>query len=157
MEKYGLAWAEEPCYLWNSKARLDLARSISVPILGDESCFTPQDVAREIELGAIGMVSVKVARTGFYKSRKIIHLCEQAGILCIIGSQGDSSIGAAAGAHLGAAFRNIQYPAEISYHLRMAGDLLKEGPKISEGYIEVPAGPGLGIEIDEGMIRKYRV
>jgi hypothetical protein len=47
--------------------------------------------------------------------------------------------------------------AEISYPLRMAGDLLKEGPKISEGYIEVPAGPGLGIEIDEGMIRKYRV
>jgi hypothetical protein len=87
MEKYGLAWIEEPCPVWNHKERLKLAQSISVPILGDESCSTLQDVAREIELGAVGMVSIKVARTGFYESRKIIHLCEQAGIPYLIGSR----------------------------------------------------------------------
>ncbi len=157
MEKYGLAWVEEPCPVWNRKGRLELARSISVPLLGDESCFTPQDVVREIELGAIGMVLIKVARTGFYKSRKIIHLCEQAGIPCLIGSQGDSGIGATAGAHLATSFRNIQVPAEISYHLRMTGDLLKDPAKISQGFIEIPPGPGLGIQLDEQKVKEFRV
>jgi L-alanine-DL-glutamate epimerase-like enolase superfamily enzyme len=157
MEEYGLAWVEEPCPVWNRKGRLDLARSISVPILGDESCFAPQDVVRELELGAIGMVLIKVARSGFFKSRKIVHLCEQAGIPCLIGSQGDSSIGAAAGAHLATSFRNIQYPAEISYHLRMTGDLLQNSVKIFQGFIEIPEAPGLGIRVDEGQVKKYRL
>ena len=157
MEKYGLAWIEEPCPVWNHKERLKLAQSISVPILGDESCSTLQDVAREIELGAVGMVSIKVARTGFYESRKIIHLCEQAGIPCLIGSQGDSGIGAAAGAHFATSFRNVQYPAEISYHLRMKGDLLIDPVKISQGFIEIPSGHGLGIHLDEQKIKEFRL
>lgn len=158
MEKYGLAWVEEPCSIWNRKARVELARSISVPILGDESCFTPQDVARELELGAIGMVSIKVARTGFYKSRKIVHLCEQAGVPCLIGSQGESSLGAAAGAHLATSFRNIQYPAEIGFHhKRISVDLVRHPASIAQGYIEVPEGPGLGVHLDDEKIKKYRI
>jgi L-alanine-DL-glutamate epimerase-like enolase superfamily enzyme len=98
-------------------------------------------------MGAIGMVLIKAARTGFYKSRKIVHLCEQAGIRCLIGSQGDSGIGATAGAHLATSFKNIVYPAEISYPLRMTGDLLKNPVKISQGFIEIPEGPGWAYRI----------
>lgn len=156
IEDYGLAWVEEPCPVWNIKGRIELARSISVPILGDESCFTPEDVLREVESGAIGMVLIKVARTGFYKTRKIAHLCHTAGIPCLIGSQGDSSIGAAASLHAAAAFKNILYPAECSYHLRMKGDLLKVPLSLSQGALEIPKGPGLGIEIDEMKVKQYR-
>lgn len=76
---------------------------------------------------------------------------------CLIGSQGDSSIGAAAGAHLATSFRNIQYPAEISYPLRMTGDLLQNPMKIFQGFIEIPEAPGLGIRVDEGQVKKYRL
>jgi len=98
---------------------------ISIPIMGDESCFTSEDVAQELELGALRVVLVKVARTGFFKTRKIIYLCQQAEIPCMIGSQGDSSLGAAASLHAAVAFSNILFPAEVSYHLRMKGDLLR--------------------------------
>jgi len=156
MEEYGLAWAEEPCPVWDIKGRVEVARSISVPLLGDESCFTPQDVRRELESGAVGMVLVKVARTGFYRTRKIVHLCQEARIPCLIGSQGDSSIGAAASLHAAAAFKNILHPAECSYHLRMKADLLKVPLPFSKGFLELPEGPGLGIEIDEGKVEQYR-
>lgn len=156
LEDYGLAWVEEPCPVWNQKGRLELARSISVPILGDESCFTPQDVLRELELGAVGMVLIKVARTGIYKTRKIVHMCQEVGISCLVGSQGDSSIGAAASIQVASSFKNILHPAECSYHLRMRGDLLKAPLLPSQGALEIPTGPGLGIEIDESKIEKFR-
>jgi L-Ala-D/L-Glu epimerase / N-acetyl-D-glutamate racemase len=156
MEEFGLAWAEEPCPVWDLKGRVEVARSISVPLLGDESCFTPQDVRRELESGAVGMVLIKVARTGFYRTRKIVHLCQEARVPCLIGSQGDSSIGAAASLQAAASFKNILYPAECSYHLRMKGDLLKVPLSFSKGFLEIPKGPGLGIEIDDGRVGQYR-
>lgn len=156
MEEYGLAWAEEPCPVWDLKGRAEVARSISVPVLGDESCFTPQDVRRELEAGTVGMVLIKVARTGFYRTRKVVHLCQEARVPCLIGSQGDSSIGAAASLQAAAAFKNILHPAECSYHLRMKADLLKTPLSFSAGSIEVPQGPGLGIEVDENRVEQYR-
>lgn len=155
LEEEGLAYVEEPFPVENKKGRLEASRSISVPMMGDESCFTPIDVAREIDLGAIGIVLVKIARTGFYKTKKIVYLCQQAGVPCIVGSQGDSSIGAAASAHAAVAFRNIQFPAEISYHLRMKGELLKKPLTIHKGELVVPEGPGLGVEIDEAALSKF--
>ena len=44
--------------------------------MDDESVFTPQDVAREIDLGAIGIISIKTPRTGYTLLMKIIHLAE---------------------------------------------------------------------------------
>jgi L-alanine-DL-glutamate epimerase-like enolase superfamily enzyme len=156
LEPYGLAWVEEPCPVWDDKGRVELAKSISIPILGDESCFTPRDVLRELELGAVGMVLIKVARTGFYQTRKIIHLCQERNIPCMIGSQGDSSIGAAASAHVASAFKNILFPAECSYHLRMKGELLKTPLSLSKGTLEVPKAPGLGIEVEESRLAEFR-
>jgi L-alanine-DL-glutamate epimerase-like enolase superfamily enzyme len=157
LEEDGLAYVEEPFPVENKRGRLEASRAISVPMMGDESCFTPADVARELALGAIGIVLVKIARTGFYKTKKILYLCQEEGIPCIIGSQGDSSIGAAASAHAAVAFQNILFPAEISYHLRMKGELLKSPLTISKGELVVPVGPGLGVEIDEEALAIFRV
>jgi L-alanine-DL-glutamate epimerase-like enolase superfamily enzyme len=156
LEEEGLAWVEEPFPVQNQRDRLEASRTISVPIMGDESCITPADVARELRLGALGIVLVKIARTGFYKTKKIIYLCQEAGVPCLVGSQGDSSIGAAASAHVAVAFSNIIFPGEISYHLRMKGDLLNNPPEIRDGNLIVPSGPGIGVEVDEGALKRYR-
>lgn len=157
LEKYGLAWIEEPSPIFDKRSRLEISKSISVPILGDESCTTPLDVAQELELGAIGIVMIKVARTGFHKTKKIIYMCQEAGIPCLIGSAADSSIGAAASAQVAVAFRNVIFPSEISYHLRMKGDLLIDPPRFHNGYLSLPEKPGLGIEVNENALNQYRV
>lgn len=157
LEKHGLAFMEEPLPVRNRRDRVEASRSISIPIMGDESCFTPADVAQELELGALGIVLVKIARTGFFQTRKIIHFCQQAGIPCMIGSQGDSSLGAAASLHAAVAFSNILFPAEVSYHLRMKGELLRNPPEFKNGELTVPDKPGLGVDIDEKALKKFRI
>jgi L-alanine-DL-glutamate epimerase-like enolase superfamily enzyme len=58
--------------------------------------------------------------------------------------------------HLGSILTHAQLPY-ITCHELWAHDLLKERLEVVDGYIAVPDGPGLGIEVDEKAIAKYRV
>jgi L-alanine-DL-glutamate epimerase-like enolase superfamily enzyme len=159
MMRYNIAFVEEPCLVWDKAGRQMVSQKINLPLMGDESCFTPHDVASEIELGCLGIISIKAARTGFHLSKKIIHLCEQAGIRNLNGQQADSSLGTLANAHLCAAFKNTSfyYPSENSFFLMLVDDLLKEQIVIKDGCLELSDAPGLGIEISEKKLEKFKM
>jgi L-Ala-D/L-Glu epimerase len=152
----GVAMVEEPIPIWDKRGRLKLSEQLSVPIIGDESVFTPHDVRNEIDLGAISIVSIKTPRTGYYLSRKILHLAEQAGFPCIIGTQVETDVGALASAHFGAAFKAFLYPAELTYFLTMKDTLLSPPLEIHEGMLVLPEDPGLGATLDEEKLAFYR-
>ena len=157
MIEYGIEIIEDPIAHWNSEGRLKLARMLPVPLLGDESVVSPVDIKREIDLGALGMINIKTARSGFYQSRKIIHLAEQAGYQCLIGTLLETDIGALASAHFGAGFRIFTRPAELTYHMKMHDHLLESPLDIQDGWLILPTGPGLGIALDEDKLERYRV
>ena len=156
MEEFGLAFVEEPVPVWDQKGRVKVARAISIPLMGDESVFTPQEVAREIELGAFGIISIKTPRTGYTLSLKIVNMAENAGIPCLMGTQAETGVGTLASAHFGAARRNVSYPSEISFFLSLKDDLLAEPVALNDGFIELPNRPGNGAILDEEKIKKYR-
>ena len=64
------------------------------------------------------------------------------------------AIGIAAAAHACAAMPNF---LALEFHAMPGWDRILKGyrPKISNGHIEVPEGPGLGVELDEEETRKY--
>jgi L-alanine-DL-glutamate epimerase-like enolase superfamily enzyme len=159
MVEYNIAFVEEPCLVWDRKGRKAVSQKIDIPLMGDESCITPADVAREIESHSLRIISIKTARTGFIPSKKIIHLCEQAGIRNLHGLQGDTSVGTLCSAHLCAAFKNTNfyYPSEISFFLQLSDDFLKKPIMIKDGYLELTDDPGLGIEIDEKKFETFRL
>ncbi|MFC1910238.1 mandelate racemase/muconate lactonizing enzyme family protein [Chloroflexota bacterium] len=155
--EYGIAFVEEPCPVWDKKARNMVKENIDIPLMGDESCFTPTDVHREIELGTLRIVLIKTARTGFTLSRKIVHLCEQAGIMNLHGMQGDSSVGTLCSAHLCAGQKNtsIHYPSDLSFFLHLTDDFLAKPIDIREGQLFLSSDPGLGIVVDEDKLNKF--
>ena len=69
---------------------------------------------------------------------------------------GESSIGAAALAHLGYTIPNLDWGININNHY-LATDLVKRPLKQKNGSIECLTAPGLGVEVDESAIRKFRV
>lgn len=156
MEEYGLEFMEEPIPRWDWKGRMKIARAISIPLMGDE-CVTTQEVAREIDLGAIGIISIKTTRTGYTLSQKIVHLAEMAGISCLMGTQGETDIGALASVHFGAAQRYMPYPSENSFFLYLKDNLLQEPIQFKGGTIVLPGRPGNGVMIDEDKLKKYRM
>jgi L-Ala-D/L-Glu epimerase / N-acetyl-D-glutamate racemase len=155
---FGVAWAEEPCHVDDRIGRKGVAASRRLPILGDESCRTPAEVAREISDGTIDLVSIKVARTGYRNSRRILGLATANRVRPLVGSQGDSGIGVAAGAHFCAAFGETRaVPAELSFHLNLADDLLVEPLGIKDGYLTLPDRPGLGVSVDPDRLKRLRI
>ena len=67
-----------------------------------------------------------------------------------------TGITAAYAAHIGSVLTHAQLPY-ITCHELWKHDLLKKRLKVTDGFIGVPDGPGLGIEVDEKTLEKYRV
>lgn len=149
---------EEPLPINDDQGRVDLAKSVNVDILIDESALTPEDVYRQIKLGAVGRVGIKVTRTGFTGSGRIAHMAEAAALPVQICTQIETDIGSAAALQVAAAFGNISLPCELAFYTdNYPVCFLKTPLKVSSGVMQVPQGPGLGVEVDWDMIEKYRL
>jgi L-Ala-D/L-Glu epimerase len=161
MAELGVAWVEDPCSVHApSDVRRRLARRLPIPILGDNSCFTPEAVLRELQDETAGMVLIKTARTGFHQSARIAMMANEFGVPWILGSQGDTAVGTLGAAQLGAGLRSIsRQPAEISYMTRYEDQIatVQTCPSLADGTITCPARPGIGVEIDRERLARYTV
>jgi L-alanine-DL-glutamate epimerase-like enolase superfamily enzyme len=92
---------------------------------------------------------------GILKARKIAAIAEAAGIPCMIGCMGESEIGIAAGTHLAAAVKNIQY-ADLDSDLMLKDKLVtKGGTKVKNSMRTFSKQHGLGIkELNDKILGK---
>lgn len=157
-EEIGVKWAEEPCRTADRIGRRQVAGATSVPILGDESCRTPEETAREIAEGCIHVLSIKTARSGFRGAADCLAVAEANGLRAAMGSQGDGGMGVLAGLHFGCANgATAALPGDLCFHLNLAGDLLEEPPAIENGVIVLGDTPGLGARISPDKLEHYRI
>lgn len=147
---------EEPLPVSDVDGKLKIARSFPIAILMDEGVTTVQDALRELKIGAVGIISVKTPRTGIINSRRIVQMAELFHVPCVIGTQAETGVGTIASAHNGAAYKNV-VNTELANYLKWSDDLLAEKPKFENGFLLLPEGPGLGLEIDPEKLKKYRV
>lgn len=154
----GVRAIEEPIAVHNRAGRLRLAERWSVPLIGDESCISLAHVDRALEEGAVRAVSVKTARTGFTESRRILDLCLARSISIVVGSQYEGAIGSTVTVAFAAAFAaTAAQPAEITNFLDLADDLVVPSLEIRDGRVAVPEAVGLGVEVDDERLQRYRI
>jgi L-alanine-DL-glutamate epimerase-like enolase superfamily enzyme len=141
---------------------LDLGRrwlvgQAGIPFFADESVSRPAEITRELLGGSATGISIKTARTGFTTSQRVLGLCEGLGVEVVMGNQIDGQLGSLCSAAFGAAYElTARRPGELSNFLDMADDLLAEPLQIENGELRVREAPGLGIEIDESKLTRYR-
>lgn len=161
LAEFNLLVAEQPIPPTDAEALADLRRRSPIPIMADESVFTLGDAWNVLRARAADVISVYPGKNGgISASIEIVHAAKAAGIPCHVGSNLELGIGSAAMLHLAAAAPNIQsetYPADVlgpHYH---ESDLLAEPLDLAFSGARVPDGPGLGVELDEAALAKYRV
>lgn len=151
-----LAWFEEPTE--GPAPRRRLSASGRAQVVADESAPTVATVAREVLDGRANGVSLKVSRMGYLAADRVRSFCEATGAAMLLGSQGDSSIGALACLAFAAAHASTsRYPTEHSYFLKLGADLLVDPPSIMKGHLCVPDTPGTGAVVDDDLLRSYRI
>ena len=153
LAEFGVRAIEEPIAVEDRAGRLRLAERWDVPLAGDESCISLAHVDRALDEGAVRMVSIKTARTGFTESRRILDLCRARNVGVVMGSQYEGALGAAATITFAAAFAaTAGRPAEVTNFLDLGDDLVVAGPEIRDGRAAVPER----LVLDEDRLQHYR-
>lgn len=149
---------EEPNDAKEAMGRRRLVSQSPIPVVGDESVPTPGDVSRELLSGGCTAVCIKTARSGFTQAQTILGLCEGLGVDVTMGNQIDTQIGTMATISFGAAHQaTSRRAAELSNYLDMSDDLIANPLQIRDGAIVAPMIPGVGVEIDEAKLERYRL
>ena len=150
-----LQYVEQPVPYWDIDGMAKVTKSVDTPILADESIFSIHDAVTVVRRGAADMINLKVGKVGGLNvSKKIAAFAEAADIPCMVGSMLEIWIGTAAGAHFAVATKNVSYECELIGPLYYTFDVVKEGYRYINGFLEVPDKPGLGIELDEEKLQK---
>lgn len=128
-----------------------------IPIALDESLRAPRDLATFMQLDAVDVVIAKVQRSGGLTiSRRLCALAEDAGLRLMGSGLTDSDLGLAASLHLFSAF-GIAGPADLNGRQFLESPYATRTVDVRSGRARVPDGPGLGVEVDEGIVRDLAV
>ena len=158
LEPFGLELVEQPLHAADLEGLRFVREQVGVPIMVDESVWTPADALACIRAGAADVFNVYVAEAGgLGPAAQIFSLAEAARLSCIIGSMPELGIGTAAQAHLAFAMRNLGYASDVNGVVYHQGDIVREKLHIEDGYLYPPTGPGLGVSLDPEQVAKYRI
>jgi L-alanine-DL-glutamate epimerase-like enolase superfamily enzyme len=146
LSRYHVEWIEQPVDAEDLDALAEVTQAVKVPIMVDEGCLTPQDALAVVYKGAANLINIKLMKCGgLYRALQVCAIAEAAGIPCIVGSMGESSIASAAGLHLFAARQNL-IAGEVIGPLFLEGDIAT-GFETDGNRALVPLRPGLGVQL----------
>ncbi|MEE1195321.1 MAG: dipeptide epimerase [Lachnospiraceae bacterium] len=125
-----------------------------VPVLADESVFSPEDALKIMQMGAADLVNIKLMKCGgLYNALKIASAAEVYGVECMIGCMLEAKISVNAAVHLACA-KQIITKIDLDGPVLCSEDPIIGGAVFNEQLITVSDEPGLGIKgIEEGKIR----
>ena len=154
---FDLELVEQPLAADDLEGLRFVRERVSLPIMADESVWTPADALNCVRHQAVDVFNVYVSEAGgLGAAARIFAIAEAARLPCIIGSMPELGIGTAAQAHLAFAMPNLGYASDVNGCVYHSGDVIREKLPIADGYILPPAGPGLGVTLDEDALAEYR-
>lgn len=128
--------------------------NVSIPVLADESVFSPKDAMKIIEMRAADLINIKLMKTGgLHNALKICSMAEIYGIECMIGCMLEAKVSVAAAVHLAAA-KSIITKVDLDGPVLCSEDPIDGGPIFEEYKITLNDEPGLGIKDVHGVVYK---
>src|SRR5207302_826594 len=116
-EKLGVALFEQPTRRGDHAAMAEVRGRSGIPLMADESVFTPQDALDVIRHQAADVLSLYPGKHGGIRAtQQIAKLAEAAGVPCTIGSNLEREVATAAMAHVTVCTANIQcerFPGDL--------------------------------------------
>jgi L-alanine-DL-glutamate epimerase-like enolase superfamily enzyme len=157
-EKYNLSWMED-VIPWNFT---DLLKQISLesptPILTGEDIYLKEPFEVLCENHAVGKIHPDLATSGgILETHKIGDMAEDYGVPMAMHFAG-TPVSCMANVHCAAATQNFLALENHSLDVPWWSSLVQEGvtvPIVNHGWIEVPDRPGLGVTLNEDIVRQY--
>jgi L-alanine-DL-glutamate epimerase-like enolase superfamily enzyme len=159
VEKYQLAWLEDMIPWKYTEGWREITEAIETPTLTGEDIYLKEEFIKLIDARAVDMVHPDLATSGgLLETKKIGDYAEEHGVAMAMHFAG-SPISFMANVHTAAATNNFIALENHSTEVPWWEDLVTglEKPINNHGFVKVPEKPGLGIELNEEVVKAHLV
>jgi len=148
--QYHPFFVEEPCLPENIDAMAEITTKVKVPIATGERIFTKFGFFEVLKKTKVAVIQPDLSICGGIMEGKKISAMAEANYVSVAPHNPYGPILTAASLQLDACIPNFI----IQEYCSLGEGILKEPFEIKDGYIDVPVGPGLGVEIDVSELKK---
>lgn len=156
MEDAGLdiEFVEQPVIAHDIEGLKVVTDNVSIPVLADESVFSPMDAIKIMQMRASDLVNIKLMKTGgIHNALKICSAAEVYGVECMIGCMLEAKVSVTAAVHLAAA-KSIITKVDLDGPVLCSEDPVEGGAIFDEYKITLDDAPGFGFKNINGVIYK---
>ncbi len=154
-EEHGLTWIEEPLEPADVEGLKKLRAQVSTLVAAGEREWNAEGYENFLRNGSVDVVGCDVGRAeGITGALQVIALVERLG-LWFNSHAWSSAINTAASIALSASTTRCLLQEMKPDANPMQNEIVASPFVHRDGYIDVPTGPGLGVEVDEAELRKY--
>jgi muconate cycloisomerase len=152
-----LSFIEQPLPADDLTGLRALTRAAKTAIGMDESIHSLANIELVKRAGAKGISLKLIKLGGFREAVAAGKLCRKLGLKINVAAKiAESSIGTAAAVHLACAVPNVDWGVSLT-NMYLAEDIVRRPIAIADGKVVLPDGPGLGVEVDETAVARFRV
>ena len=154
LEAGGVDLIEQPVKAGNRAALARLKQRFDVAIMADEALHGPDDALALARADAADVFAVKITQSGgLLPALEVATVARLAGVGLYGGTMLEGGIGTAATAHVCSTFAELAWGTELFGPLLLTQEVLREPLVYRDFMLQVPTGPGLGVEIDTDKLR----
>lgn len=156
LEKYNMAWLEDMIPWQYSDLMKKITDAVDIPILTGEDIYLKEDFVKLARMHAVDMVHPDLATSGgILETKKIGDMCQEFGVPMAMHFAG-TPISFMANVHCAAATENFVALEHHSVDVPWWEDLVQgDKPLFSKGFANVPNKPGLGVTLNEEVVKQH--
>lgn len=157
LEPYHLEYFEQPMPDENLADSARIRKLTSTPLALNESVTTMSHVREILDHEAADFLLPDTYQCGgLWAVKLIVDTAASAGVPCIFHCAHDFGLKTATMLHVAASSPNMPLANDSTYYA-LESDILTRPLQIENGSMRVPDAPGLGVEVDVALVRKYLV
>ncbi|MBI2940077.1 MAG: mandelate racemase/muconate lactonizing enzyme family protein [Chloroflexi bacterium] len=155
LEGFNPFWYEEPVCADNVDALAEARREIRIPVVTGEALYGKLEFRPVFERRAADILNPDICNCGgILELKEIAAMAEPYYVVMAPHCYNSPTVGLAATVHLTAAIPNFLITEYFVNWEEVAAEVAVTPLKREGGYLRLPTGPGLGMELDEEALRR---
>jgi L-alanine-DL-glutamate epimerase-like enolase superfamily enzyme len=157
LTKYNMAWLEDMVPWQYTDLLKEISSEVDVPILTGEDIYLKESFETLCKAHAVDIIHPDLATSGgILETKKIGDMAEEYGVAMAMHFAG-TPVSCMANVHCAAATNNFLALENHSVDVPWWGDLVEgiDKPIINKGFIKVPEKPGLGVTLNEEVMKQH--
>ncbi len=155
LAEFGLFWLEEPCQAEFPDEMAQVRREINVPVVIGEATYTKTGFRPLLEKRSADILNPDVACVGgILELKEIAAMAESFLVAVSPHNYNSTTVALASTVHASATMPNFIITEYFLPFVEFGNTICSNPLKPTNGYIDLPTGPGLGIDMDEDALKK---